>query len=521
MNLKLRLDTFVWCLIAVSLFYLALPYIIFFVGWLKWYWAIMGVGLTVAPLFLCIRGIGRVQSEEGEPLYEMMPGVYFIVFVLIVAVLWLGISGVGGYGYQDTDWLKHNAVLKDLVERPWPVVYRLGGQQLPLVYYIAYYLPAAGLGKLGGWHLANQALFAWSWIGLILAMTWFLVLTRQFTMRMVWLFVLFSGLDVIGELVARWVILPLRPEAAPLLKWDHIEQWSIGWQYSSNTTLLFWVPHQALAGWIATGMLLYTILYSRRKEYSFFIVGLTALWSPFVTVGLLPYVLVGFLLEGESLPKRLKRYLSLPGLCGLGLLAITGLYYSAKLVSTLPLSGANIPQGFSLSFAPDAEARLIGLGLVLVFCILEFGLYAIFVHRTTRDGDAKVKGVWIATLVCLSLFPFYRFGGVNDFVMRASIPALYVLAVFVGRSLSRRSLTGFRRMTLVALLVIGSITAMIEFRRHASGIYNAGTLVRMPQVNQVMSIDQWRLTTGKDATIILQYVGSSRAPFFELMARQR
>jgi hypothetical protein len=191
-----------------------------------------------------------------------------ILLVFLIALLLLGISGVGGYGYQDTDWLKHNAILKDLVTRPWPVVYRLRGEQAPLVYYIAYYLPAALLGKLGEWTLANQALFLWSLIGLVLAMLWFLILSRQAAFTVVLLFVLFSGLDVVGQVIARSVVAPLRPEIWSILRWDHIEQWSVGWQYSSNVTLLFWVPHQALAGWIGAGLLMHMILHSSARPSS-------------------------------------------------------------------------------------------------------------------------------------------------------------------------------------------------------------------------------------------------------------
>jgi hypothetical protein len=111
-------------------------------------------------------------------------------------------------------------------------------------------------------------------------------------------------------MIARSIVAPIRPEVRAILSWDHIEQWSIGWQYSSNAALLFWVPHQALAGWIASGLLLYAILYSPQRKYSLFYFSLTALWSPFVAIGLLPYLLAEFLLEDGAWLTRLKRYIS-------------------------------------------------------------------------------------------------------------------------------------------------------------------------------------------------------------------
>jgi len=318
LNFSLRFDTLARYLIPSSLFYLALPYLIFFGGWLKWHLALLCIGLVVLPLLYCIRETVQMVEAGQEQLSGSLFSIRHVILVLLISILFLGISGVAGYGYQDTDWLKHNAILKDLIERPWPVVYRLERQAAPLVYYIAYYLPAALLGKLGGWLLANQVLFAWSWIGLVLAMLWFITLNRRAAFTVILLFVMFSGLDVIGQMVTRSVVAPIRPEVRAILSWDHIEQWSIGWQYSSNATLLFWVPHQALAGWIASGLLLYAILYSPQRKYSLFYFSLTALWSPFVTIGLIPYLLAEFLLEDGAWLTRLKRYVSWPNLGGLG-----------------------------------------------------------------------------------------------------------------------------------------------------------------------------------------------------------
>lgn len=521
MNLTLRSNTLTRYLIPLSLFYLALAQVIFFVGWLKWYLALFCVGLVVLPLFASVREIDQIVGTEQEQPHRALFGARHIILVLLVSALLLSVSGIGGYGYQDTDWLKHNAILKDLIERPWPVVYELGGQDVPLVYYVAYYLPAALVGKLGGWSLANQALFVWSWIGLVLAMLWFLVLNHRVAFTPVLLFVMFSGLDVIGQFISRSIVVAIRPEVAQVLRWDHIEQWSIGWQYSSNTTLLFWVPNQALSGWIIGGILTYTVLHSSQTRYSLFYCSLAALWSPFVTVGLFPYLLAEFLLQDGTLLKRLKRYVSAPNFCGLVLLTVIGLFYSAKLYPVSPLLTSDIPSGFSLSFAPDAEAKAIGLVMILVFCLLEFGLYGILVCSINRDWNVRTKALLVTTLVCLSLLPFFRYGGSNDFVMRVSIPALFVLAVFLGRTLHSQSPGGLKRIILMVLVILGSVTVIVEFRRHIVEIRDAGTILQTPSASQVTSINHWGITTEKDVTILLQYLGSSQAPFFKFMAKDK
>lgn len=136
MNMKLRSDTLIRYLIPSSLFYLALPYFIFVMGWLKLYLALFYVSLIALSLYIFLRRIDRICKHEQEKTDKNVLGGRVILLVVLVVLVFLGISGVGGFGYQDTDWLKHNAILMDLVERPWLVVYQLGEEKLPLVYFI-------------------------------------------------------------------------------------------------------------------------------------------------------------------------------------------------------------------------------------------------------------------------------------------------------------------------------------------------------------------------------------------------
>ena len=69
--------------------------------------------------------------------------------------------GAGGFGVGTYDWAnKHNLIFADLVRFSWPVVYHGEGTPssgLMLVYYVGYYLPAALVGKVMGWHAGNIA----------------------------------------------------------------------------------------------------------------------------------------------------------------------------------------------------------------------------------------------------------------------------------------------------------------------------------------------------------------------------
>jgi hypothetical protein len=180
-----------------------------------------------------------------------------------------------------------------------------------------------------------------------------------------------------------------------------------------------------------------------------------------------------------------------------------------------------MPSGFSLSFAPDTQARVIGLALIPVFCLLEFGLYAALIFATGRDWGNRTRELLATTLICLFLIPFYRYGGNNDFVMRVSIPGLFLLAILLARALHSLSLSGFQRIILTALVVLGAVTPLVEFLRHAKAIQSAGTILQTPAIAQVRGIGRWGLSEEKDRVIMLQYVGSSSAPFFRFLTKER
>lgn len=522
----LHLEQITAYLIPASLIFLALPAIIFFCGWLKAPFALICSSAAILPILLQIRAARRSPAGRTHGATPIPFSPLTILLAVALGVFLVAISGIGGYGMQDIDWEKHNALLKDLSERPWPVAYQIDNRAVPIVYYIAYYLPAALLGKLAGWQMANYALLLWSFTGFILAILWFAVLVRRFTPPVLLLFIFFSGLDLIG----RTVVVPIVDHLLPNwltpnhLSWEHIEHWSVGWQYSSHTTQLFWVPHQALAGWIGIGLLLYALLHQTPtvdRRYVIFYLSLITLWSPFVLIGLAPYVLWDFLRgdQGETMIDKLKSYLSLSNLCGLLLLLILGLYFSAKLYAIAPSVQAEL--GLSIGFIPKLSKSLttkaIGAILLPIFYLLEFGLLAALVATNVKNWDKAQRGLFLTTLLCLCLFPFVRIGVGKDFVMRTSIPALFVLAVFASRALHDDSFGLPKKLILIAIILIGSATAFIEIKRHLLQIIDAGTLFQLPDVVRVPGIlDLY--PPGDKANVLVQYIGSADASFFRFLA---
>jgi hypothetical protein len=344
-----------------------------------------------------------------------------------------------------------------------------------------------------------------------------MLLSRRLSFATLALFVFFSGLDVVGMAFVTPLILAVKPEYTPLVSWRHIEPWAIGWQYSSHTTQLFWVPNQALAGWIVAGLLVYAIWQGQHKRDFLFLWALTLLWSPFITLGLLPILAADFFTGQGSWGGRLKSYLTLPNLCGLVMFALIALYYAAKVYPPHPFLGPQITHGFSLSRIEGTQAKILGLFVILIFCLLEFGLFALFTLRRRQGWNAKTKAVYTAGLLWLVLLPFYRYGALNDFVMRASIPGLFLIAIYLSQDVSSPPTGSLRRGVLMALLLLGAATAGIEIQRHIRGILESGSLINIPELDQVAGI--WDYAMRMPDALLRQYFGSPNAFFFRILTR--
>lgn len=402
----------------MSICYLALPMFIFFVGYLKWYVAL--VALLIA--FVSCWQVCCQVSERGE--YKKTGQWYMLIAALMITYL----LGVGGYFTQSSDWMAKNPVLNDLVCESWPVIVYpqqmsktiqevCGTQPVALVYYFFYYLPAACVGKLAGLGAAHFALFVWTVLGLWLLQNLLLLslnkvsLSKKNVVIIILLFVVFGGGDFLGHIL-RLIVLKFLG-VSPLYATWRIDEWCRPYfsYYGAHWTSLYWCFNQAIPIWLLTAVI---VCMKDVKTIGFFY-SFTLLYSPWAAMGMLPLVFGYVIFTTWKNPKAFVRLFTVSNvLFPLMLLGIVGSFYMSN---NHPLAD----KGWFWEF----ESPLIFSVKYIVFLAIELGVYA-WILRKRMVTDTLLALAFITLL----FVPFYKMTAWNDFMMRASLPTLFIVFMY-------------------------------------------------------------------------------------------
>jgi hypothetical protein len=427
----------------IAIGYMVLPLLLFLAGWMKWWVALPLLGCCAFALRPLI-----ARWPAGMPTLPVTPLHWGVA--VGAGCVWTILGGVGHFFFSNADWHVRDAVLHDLVVSSWPVGYGLrDGMESLLRAPVAYYLPAALIGKISGVYAAHLALLLWTAAGCSLFLTQVLSLTPSrpcAVLIVIAVIVLFSGLDIVGSLL----------NDGPRFRSDwnittHLEWWAGKYQYSSMTTQLFWVPNHALGGWITMGLLFRNERRVALDALLPIVVVALALWSPLTAVGVVPFVL---LKVGISVFRQHSLTALAPGVWG------PALAVGAVVGAFLVLDSGGIPSGLSTSGQISDVAM--DLAQQAQFFLLEAGLIGAALLWIQPSSQI------VLALVILALLPIASFGPGNDLVMRASIPSLVALAIGASLALVKDTtgkLDVRKRVLLGGLLALGATTAVEELAR--------------------------------------------------------
>jgi hypothetical protein len=430
----------------ISILYLTLPFIIFCMGWLR-----LAIAIPVIAIIIWVLWHLFKQPSTDQPSFHFSRSTFYLLFI---TGLWVFFSGVGGYAFQNWDHHWRNAVLRDLINYNWPVIY-FSPEQGPikmLVYYVGYWLPSALVGKFLGWDAANFFLFAWTWLGVMLVALHLGSSLQTTPIKAALLVCLFSGMDSLGALLFAKDYPTLWPPV------QHLEVWAGALQYSSFTTQLFWVFNQAVPAWLcivvfvtlseAKGLQpvdrdssLTSFAQNDIRSQLVFIWSLCFFFAPLASIGLLPYVLIELFKHTDF--KSPLKHLRFDVLAAAGIVfLISYLFFSSNTAAQ--------ERGFHLPDLKDFST----------FFLLEGGaLWLLLAPAKWRDPR------WMATGALFFVLPFIKLGSGNDFAMRASIAPLFFLMLLTGETVFNKNTPRLLLAACYLILALGALTPLYEINR--------------------------------------------------------
>jgi hypothetical protein len=205
------------------------------------------LGAFSAPVFVAagaaLLALAILVHRSVNALDLRGPTVGVFLFCLAVSFILFTLGGEGRFFYANIDWQVRDAIFRDISINPWPFVYTARAEPDLLRGAIGMYLFPALFFKAMGPAAGDIAILVQNSVLLAIVFALGSTLFESSRTRLIAfvVFVAFSGMDVLGQLIAerRFV--------------EHLEWWA-GIQYSSHITLMFWTPQYAIAGWLLATM---------------------------------------------------------------------------------------------------------------------------------------------------------------------------------------------------------------------------------------------------------------------------
>ncbi len=457
-----------YCLLVVSI-------IAFFLTWLEWYIGIPATLLLIWALYGVIKNV-----KEDQRAFYISKEMLILIFLIVVA--WVLLSGIGGAFPQKSDIHWRNAIFHDLINYPWPVRYE-DGFGSSLTYYIGFWLIPALFGKgiafffgaQAGWIGANVVTAVYCtaivFVVLLLLLSYLNCSSKKNILIVMVLLILFSGMDILGVVVSQL-------GSGDFHLGTHLEWWNYI-EYSANTSQLAWVYNQAIPAWLTMSLLLH-----EKKINHFAFLGLLLL--PY---GPLPFIGVFYLMVVEAIRRGLAniksgkgkelvgQVFSIPNILGcMVILPIFYFYFSTNMAAT-----GNAGSWNTFYVVP-----------YILFVIFEFALILILIWKYSYKLP-----YFLPSAIGLFVIPWFKFGGGQDFCMRASIPLLFILMLYTIDYLihhlksSEMNIWGINKkvIPLLIILLIGAATPLDEYRESYLQIKESGSHCTSIFADKIKTLD--------------------------------
>ncbi|MBX2842690.1 MAG: hypothetical protein KTR26_13045 [Flammeovirgaceae bacterium] len=488
-------------LLSSSLIYLFFPFIIFSIGWLKiWF----SLPLLLVSLFFCWRFYKKTSIQQKK---SDSYSTKFLIILAFIALSWCLLSGIGGIFFQRFDYLKHNAIFRELVLNNWPVYFPESSyinDSAWLNYYISWYLPPALFSKIFGVESIEIFSLLWSWFGVWLILIWIVDLVQGRWWIGITTFMLFGGLELLVVLYQS--IEYVASSGIDKAYFYHILRtgWEVAFankvfRYMANTVLLTWSPQFAIGTWIATAMVWYFIRTKKYVPFTIPIGSVLLLWSPMATIGL---ALVCIFLFQKwhwiNLFKPIEFLSSFP------IIFVMFAFYTAHIPLDEP------------TFTFIEIPLIIFFWKYPLFLFIEYLSIAIIIWNNWVNEDKKHLN-----LVCilLALLALIKLGYNNDWLIQTGIAPLFIFILFVARFLATdhvNKLRKWKKYTLIFLLLCAFANPTRYFLISLFRSVLEPDLVTSVKIKDSPGLND----AGFSPNIGKQYLGHNMTFFYQVLARK-
>lgn len=396
----------------MGVLFLVIPICVFFLSFCKLHFGILFTVALLAASYLAIKKFRDVTFDIE--LQSLILGVSILAIFLLFA-------GQGGFMPQSWDNHTKNAIMRDMINCKWPIIYQETDNAL--VYYLTYWFLPCLAGKFLGWEMANLILFVWSLVGVTLICLLLLSFTPKHNhfVLIVFVFVIFGGLNILGAYLANGVHLVNHGASI-----GTNEGWLDGQTNGYDSSYLYRGVYDALMQSynqsIPTWLVVAIIMNNKGINTIALLVSLVFAFAPIPFVGLAmifaPFVLIygAKMIFRQQLKEFLLECISLPNV--LGALSIAIPY------SLLYMCNESSGAGLYIPMSAWTKERLV---MLLLFYLLEFGIYALLIDRNEYI-ETPILGL---TIMALLIIPLFRVGGGRDFCMNASMAGVFVILMYV------------------------------------------------------------------------------------------
>lgn len=499
---------------------LLVPVVIFFFGWLRWYYAVAATAI-LAFGFIWLYRSDYLEKKDSVKI----PWVHLVLIIAALG-LWTAMSGSCGVSLSLRDITWRNTILRDLISYSWPLYYDTG---YAMAYYVVFWMVPALVGKAFGWGAALFTLWIWETLTVSVSVLLIAHLLKADKPSVFWMiagvFMFWSGLNLVGSAITEVGGVNLYG-----FSMTHNESYldaffngeSTNFYYRSNIDCIE-ESYNQIALWLCVPLML-----GNRKIHSFIFLGVLLLpYSPWALLGIIPLMLVlgcvemiGYIKKsgaGKGLLKTLKELFSIPNLAMLlGCVVIFVTFFmSGAHMSGASGAATSSSSGHAFGLLTFSKFRLANWATYLIFICCEFLVFALFLYKENKRDPL----FWVM-LIWLMIAPLVWVGTISgrDFCMDGSLPALFVLMIYMMQHLKDKVMgkpLGFFNLAFVVVLTIAMASPALELCYQVEKMYAAKSISVMETPEKVYSFE------GQPLDSISNFVCAdpSKSFFFKYLAK--